>query len=1236
MRSSSVVQAVLFSTVLQGFPAAWAGGDGLGSGSPAADASPGAPLVGLTSAGSGQLVLRAQGEYVKAPIVRELVVEDGVERDVLLDDVGLVRLSAAYSPSERLWMGVSAPVVLASTGSAGEGGPALGTLEIAAGYRLLGSPAERGWLGVGPQITVPLGPAKRWLRDHSPSAGVSAMGGFRAGPLVVAGSLGVEYRDVRAEGENLSAGPGVRGVLSAALPLADRAAISVDVATRGSGGSYPVELGLGYRQRLGEAVALDVRVARGLVAGPGSPAVRATAGVSWTLPRSERVAPPPEPVEEGPALVVLDPLGRALSGAVVSRDGDVLGRSDLRGRVPLRLLRRGGEVQVERPGYQPTTLDPAGREDVEVRLGYAPVPAQLEVVDQLGQPVDATVRFVSDEAQLDAVASGGELLVQLEPGTYYATVTAEGYSEQQRVFVAAPGRSTALRARILLAPEVDAGDANLALVLRDGAGRPVEGAEIRIDGVAYGTSGSGGTVSLGGLLVGAHRIEVRGERYAPTVLDAVDLIAGRNEVEVELLRQPGGLRLRVRGPEGPVTDAVVRLVGPARLPAYPLGDNGARMFQLRPGRWTLVVTSEAFGVQSTEVLIDPDDGGIAEVDVFMQQPEGGSAELTVLAVDRDGRPLSDVAVLLDGVQIGTTSTGGRITVPGLFTGERRVELRGERYQAQADRYELVDGPQELNRVVSWVQGATSVIAHTPRSAVADGVARFTGRRAIDPLELGSEGQGFAQLPTGEWTVVVSSEEHGLAQQNVVVGEVEGRLAVADVVFRPADTGAADLRLVVQDPQRRGVPGAEVRFDGVYVGRTNDRGELVLSGIAAGPRTVSARSDLLQEVVREARLSDGDNDIALQMPWAPGAVRVVAEGPDGVVSDAVVRFIGPEPRTPLTLGAEGERLTALSPGRWQGIASSPTLGLAQTEVVIEEEASGLRTVRFAFEPVARGQAELLVRVVDPLGNALVGANVEIAGQAPRQTGPAGAVLLRNLPVADVSIALNADRHYPRELRGVELRSGSQERVIELVPVPGTVQATVVDGEGNPVSGQLRFLGPVELEPVPFDGGYAEAELPPGAWRILAAAEGFAVASAELDIPPGAETYPLNLQLEPARVELVDGDLIIGDAVLFDTGEAELRSDAEAVIDEVATYLLADPSLLDIEVQGHTDSTGSLALNYTLSSQRADAVLAALVARGVPPERLVARGYGPSRPLADNASLDGRARNRRVQFVVQEAP
>jgi len=105
----------------------------------------------------------------------------------------------------------------------------------------------------------------------------------------------------------------------------------------------------------------------------------------------------------------------------------------------------------------------------------------------------------------------------------------------------------------------------------------------------------------------------------------------------------------------------------------------------------------------------------------------------------------------------------------------------------------------------------------------------------------------------------------------------------------------------------------------------------------------------------------------------------------------------------------------------------------------------------------------------------------------------------------------------------------------------------------------------------------------------------------------------------------------DALLFDSGSAEVRSEGRKAIAEVAKLLLAVPGR-PVVVEGHTDDRGTATYNLLLSQARAAAVLDYLAAKGVERERLTAKGFGPTHPIGSNGTPEGRAANRRVAFTV----
>jgi outer membrane protein OmpA-like peptidoglycan-associated protein/uncharacterized protein YidB (DUF937 family) len=104
------------------------------------------------------------------------------------------------------------------------------------------------------------------------------------------------------------------------------------------------------------------------------------------------------------------------------------------------------------------------------------------------------------------------------------------------------------------------------------------------------------------------------------------------------------------------------------------------------------------------------------------------------------------------------------------------------------------------------------------------------------------------------------------------------------------------------------------------------------------------------------------------------------------------------------------------------------------------------------------------------------------------------------------------------------------------------------------------------------------------------------------------------------------------VHFDTGSATIAAADHAILDKAADAIKKAPGETVIEVGGHTDSQGNPGSNLTLSTTRSDAVRSALVERGVNAAMLKAKGYGGSNPVADNATEEGRAKNRRIEFKV----
>jgi OOP family OmpA-OmpF porin len=136
----------------------------------------------------------------------------------------------------------------------------------------------------------------------------------------------------------------------------------------------------------------------------------------------------------------------------------------------------------------------------------------------------------------------------------------------------------------------------------------------------------------------------------------------------------------------------------------------------------------------------------------------------------------------------------------------------------------------------------------------------------------------------------------------------------------------------------------------------------------------------------------------------------------------------------------------------------------------------------------------------------------------------------------------------------------------------------------------------------------------------------------EVVAGQLSVMTDVELDPAAVATQLTQLLEGNAT-FEPSGIELSGEGKALLDSALAILNANPSAV-LVVEGHTDDQGDATENRNLSLRRAEVVVAYLVAGGIAPERLTAIGYGEDRPMADNSTEEGRAQNRRIEFVIQK--
>jgi len=119
-------------------------------------------------------------------------------------------------------------------------------------------------------------------------------------------------------------------------------------------------------------------------------------------------------------------------------------------------------------------------------------------------------------------------------------------------------------------------------------------------------------------------------------------------------------------------------------------------------------------------------------------------------------------------------------------------------------------------------------------------------------------------------------------------------------------------------------------------------------------------------------------------------------------------------------------------------------------------------------------------------------------------------------------------------------------------------------------------------------------------------------------------------DPYKTLATDGKFIAR-GINFDVNKATIKPESMGTLNTVVSMMKDHPEL-KFEIGGHTDSDGDDAGNLKLSQDRADAVKAKLVALGIDGSRLTAKGYGETKPIGDNKTFEGKAENRRVEFVI----
>lgn len=200
-----------------------------------------------------------------------------------------------------------------------------------------------------------------------------------------------------------------------------------------------------------------------------------------------------------------------------------------------------------------------------------------------------------------------------------------------------------------------------------------------------------------------------------------------------------------------------------------------------------------------------------------------------------------------------------------------------------------------------------------------------------------------------------------------------------------------------------------------------------------------------------------------------------------------------------------------------------------------------------------------------------------------------------------------------------------------PETGTCAGVVKNSEGTPLTAVFTSdTGTVKpFGTDPLTGEY-QVTLPAGKHTFKVQAENYLPQLIDCDVTAG-QKFDKGITLEkPKEAVVVDDKIILPDAIYFEFGSSKIKEDSFPILDQVSNILVTNAGFEKLRVEGHTDNVGSDEFNAKLSQKRAQSVKAYLIQKGVAPKKIVAAGFGKSKPIATNTTEEGRAENRRVEF------
>lgn len=548
---------------------------------------------------------------------------------------------------------------------------------------------------------------------------------------------------------------------------------------------------------------------------------------------------------------------------------------------------------------------------------------------------------------------------------------------------------------------------------------------------------------------------------------------------------------------------------------------------------------------------------------------------------------------------------------------------------------VAEPPPTIPQIAPYAWSATravdgvTLMGHVPTQRLKDYLAVHAGDAVVDSTELGlGAPEGFVAAATAGLDAVLTLEEGEVSYDGSrwTLGGRAASEAARDALLATlaaaTDTAAWSIDIVAPPPE----PVATVPY--LWSATKAADGAVILAGLVP--------AEPLQRVLA-VRAGDNVTDQSTVDPSAPegfAADQLAAMDALAAISEGSVRFDGTIWTISGTLlDADGSVDTALAAAttpatNWvlalnrpsQPVAEPEPAPIAEPEPVVAEPASTVVEPEPApaiVEPEPAPEPVAPPVAVNPeyafSARRTADASVVMSGQLPSDPAMRYFAAISDGDVAAVTVAEGAP---PAFLPSAEAGLRALSQLAE---------------------GQLDFAaGAWSLRGIAPNDDARDAVL-----AAISAAPDGASWTTRIDVPPPPpEPEPAAPTAQPAAPTPVDtsacaapvAEFSARNSILFQSGAALIAAESEAALDELALDLAACPDAI-VHIEGHTDADGDEGLNMALSVARAEAVVNALVSRGVTPARLYAVGYGETAPIGDNETAQGKRLNRRIVVTVK---